>query len=89
MSILLSAIVLCGLSVDSTIVDTAIWKENGDHIFVIGGREYDVGGVCHNIENDGGGVHRYTWINREGVYEVCFVTEIFVEIDGILIGVEE
>jgi hypothetical protein len=89
MSILLSAIVLCGLSVDTSIVETAIWKENGDHIFVIAGREYDVGGVCYNIENDGGGVHRYTWINREGVYEVCIVKEIFVEIYGELVPVEE
>lgn len=33
--LLLSAILLF-VNVDTSIVDTAIWKDNGDHIFIIG-----------------------------------------------------
>lgn len=88
MSILLFATLLCGLNPDFSVVDSAIWKENGNHVFVIADKKYDVGGECYDISNENG-VHKYTWLNREGMYETTYVKNIYMEVDGQLIRVQE
>lgn len=85
---LICAVIFCMPTISTADVDVAIWKENGDHIFIINSVEHNVGGECYNIEKEYD-CHRYTWQDRLGMFHVSTVKKIFVEVNGNLILVEE